>query len=128
MSFDWDTATNDARELWIGENIMGWRLDVWGGIEGWRDGDKWKGGTAAFRFTTDAAADYRVLKRVRGTFDAGQFRRFIAALRSLQYGRMRAFMDSRGWGVYPDGSQTAPLYEPGDWATAAYLALQETER
>lgn len=78
------------------------------------------------RYLTDPAADYEVLRHVRETWDPARFRAFMAELRRIQAARLNAFMDSRRWGLYPDGARSEAMYEPGDYSRAA-LAVMEGE-
>ena len=145
MNFDWDTADARARDGWIAEHVI--RLeDVQDGrLRYWFtptnsgytpdnckprapedmpdkvyfDGRVWK---RVPDFTTDAAADYLVLERVRETWKTIR----VCEVRD----HVKAIWDKRAWedrerGGVPWG---CCQYRTGDWSHAAYLALQETER
>lgn len=114
-TFDWDSAEPRDRDAWIATQVFGWTHDIWGNIAGWRDSQgEWKGGLSANRFTTDPAADYEVLKRVRETWD----RRMTEAF----YIELRKILNSKMFGVYRNMS-----YEPGDWSWAAYRATRKED-
>lgn len=70
------------------------------------------------RYTTDAAADYLVLCRVRETWDQKRQARFS---RELMYGIW--FGRRERWGT--NDPENCIEYRPGDYSHAAYLALQE---
>ena len=139
MSFDWDTADARARDAWIAMHIMVLANVQDGRLKYWftptdsgytprpekpreHEGDKpakvylnvhqqW---VEVPHFTTDAAADYLVLERVR------------------EWGRSQ--QESFYWSLINTWIECAfdewPAmgYRPGDYSHAAYLALQETER
>lgn len=67
-------------------------------------------------YTTHVAADYSVLRKVRGMWDFDQTRAFENALYAIWEGRVSS--TSVSW-PYPT------LYRPGDYAHAAWMALTE---
>ena len=152
MTFDWDTAEPHERDSWIAEHVMGWvryygRDDAaepsertpycllgspeyvaeWSKKFGASEEPNGEEAIASSlpHFTTDAAADFMVLERVRewggsewGGEDDTRFQSFCNALPTIWWPRSTVSLHFN----------LATLYEPGDWSHAAYLALQETER
>jgi hypothetical protein len=68
-------------------------------------------------YTTDTAADYEVLRRVREKWSRAKFKAFVLALDDLWDARIGDKHESPG--------QWACMYEPGDWSRAALKALGE---
>lgn len=73
------------------------------------------------RYTTDASADYEVLRHVRETWGPKAASEFMDGATSIWAARRAAMY--RGLS-YND----ALMYEPGDYSHAAYLALTGGER
>jgi hypothetical protein len=129
-AFDWDAATARERDCWVAEKVMGWRQvsippveHAFAKCEGrepdpgpWRVMPGYDPITALKsvpEYTTDPAADYEVLKRVRETWeDTSDFHHALSEIWGFRHFRTKHML----W-VNP------LLYEPGDWAHAAYLAL-----
>lgn len=69
-------------------------------------------------FSTDPAADYSVLCRVRQKWDIYDRQKFGIALDAIFQSRITYCMSA--W-------ETASMYEPGDYSRAALLAVSEQE-
>lgn len=134
----WDEMEPRERDAWVAENVMGY---VWFRFRrgdgstheilmqefGKRQCEALKMHTTvesgpcddsdtsgAPQYTTDASADYLVLKRVRDTWDEKMLWNFGQRFHGIT--GIRAVTDSQQ-GVF------AVMYEPGDYSHAAYLAL-----
>lgn len=73
-----------------------------------------------FKPSTDPAADYSVLVKVRETFTCQQFAAMLAA---LQQGWANRFAQRQGVMPTDHPERLCMLYEPGDYARAALAAL-----
>lgn len=71
--------------------------------------------TGVKKYSTDPAADYEVLVKVRETWDRAQFMRFCAELADIAIGR--SSWVSRG------DDEVCGMYQPGDYAKAALRAV-----
>jgi hypothetical protein len=129
IHFDWAGATPVERDAWIAANVMGEPKPDYPDPEpihssrvgrsacGWwhhsRDGRGW----LPRPFSTDVAADYRVLARLREVIGRCAWDDYCDALEKVWYDRQqRSYFDrfSAFIGV-PVG-----LYEPGDYSAAAW--------
>lgn len=125
----WDAMTPRERDAWVAEHVMGWR-DVDDGkfMAKWKGYDEdtgkvlWdqtdhsgipsEGGCRDFlpNCSTDASADYLVLKKVRETWGNDKKIKFEMNLES-QFHRT--------------GCCQAMNYQSGDYSYAAYLTLTQ---
>lgn len=149
---DIDGGSGRAADAEVAERVMGWGWVVYRyedpthtyrqlqppGIA--TQGEPWSPGGPEFveeaydeypAFTTDPAADYLVLVKVRETWPYDRFEAFGEALRDIYQARMvddyirvpvRAKSAERGF--RPTSIRHA-LYEPGDYSRAALSALSD---
>jgi hypothetical protein len=82
----------------------------------------WHALACVSNFTTNASADYEVLKHVRETWDRHKQESFTGRLNDLWTARNKY---PEAW-MYEELDQNCPLfYEPGDFSKAALKALGE---
>lgn len=109
--------TLDAR---VARLIMGWRPRI---VRDWpATSPNGNSGLDVPRYTSDPAADYEVLKRVRGTWSYALNVEFARQLERMWKDRLYA-------GATGPFSNWACCYQPGDYARAALKTLeQETQQ
>lgn len=123
-AFDWDAAKPWQRDAWLAANVMPLRVGEYVAVDDMgaailRKGDS--GSCAQIdRYTTDPAADYEVLKRVRSAWDREMVRKFSLRLFAVLAARRKSHGGDLG---VNDMQLLAYELAPGDYSHAAYLAL-----